>query len=229
METTNSCLKSYQSNYGPFLNYYMVSVSKRVAQRIADETDAQKRGGLHVSKEDKTRIQTIKALAKTKNMDIDNPDLLATASKMMGIAVNEIQQSLQLYDARNLIYSISGENDINIHNDSSSDPLLEVLRGEEVNRLLDLVDAVFSESDEKQKEIISLLFTQRLLCFDEGIVKRYKINEREIWNLWLAEEVAKTGAVPTSRKLALKVMRKEASISRTYKHFSQQVLELLTV
>ena len=144
----------------------------------------------------------------------------------MNISVEKVEYSLRA------IYETSVVSDISCNDDGEEISLLdtvvsdddvcgEIISAESSKELLDQVESVFCELQERQKPVVSAMMTIRIckiICDNAISIEGYSFIDREIITDYIRKNY-----IPTQRDIAARFGKNEASISRTVREFVEKL------
>lgn len=225
VETVHDCLKHYDSQKGPFRNYFMAAIKRRMAALDSPSVE-QSRGGMVLSRHDRQRIKAVIALSHKTQCPLDSEHLPTIAAEILQETPEEIQRLLSM----NAMASIASETRAD---DQPEDRLAsipselhledEVLDGIRAGEILRKIDQAFQGCHQAQRPVISKLLTARILAELPDLVKDQQLWQYEFWNEEIYQGYLRDGTIPSARQISVALGRNEASTCRTFKQFLQKI------
>ena len=229
VETVNQCLKSFDSDKGEFLNYFMSAIKRCYSKASAENIEACKRGGIHLSKSEQYFIVKLNCLARYLHCTTSENSFVQRASQILSISENEIQKILLLnHNAATTDSSADNEDTIGILNSlpAKDNVELEIMNLDTISTFLDCVEQRFQNSQRRQQLIISPLLSAKILATYPEVIEHINSShtffDRQILHTYLVK-----GYVPTARDISRTLGKTEASTSRSLKSFLREVRKLM--
>ena len=229
VETVNQCLKSFDSDKGEFLNYFMSAIKRCYSKASAENIEACKRGGIHLSKSEQYFIVKLNCLARYLHCTTSENSFVQRASQILSISENEIQKILLLnYNAATTDSSADNADTIGILNSlpAKDNVELEIMNLDTISTFLDCVEQRFQNSQRRQQLIISPLLSAKILATYPEVIEHINSShtffDRQILHTYLVK-----GYVPTARDISRTLGKTEASTSRSLKSFLREVRKLM--
>lgn len=229
VEAVNQCLKSFDSDKGEFLNYFMSAIKRCYSKASAENIEACKRGGIHLSKSEQYFIVKLNCLARYLHCTTSENSFVQRASQILSISENEIQKILLLnYNAATTDSSADNADTIGILNSlpAKDNVELEIMNLDTISTFLDCVEQRFQNSQRRQQLIISPLLSAKILATYPEVIEHINSShtffDRQILHTYLVK-----GYVPTARDISRTLGKTEASTSRSLKSFLREVRKLM--
>lgn len=220
VETLNQCLKSYQSDKGSFINYYMASLHRRIQQEEINDRLAMKQGGMIIPQHIKRQISQILSLAALKQWDLSNPKLHQEASTLFGITEAKVKQLL-IVNHTSMVFlpyqTDQNGNEISLLKLIPSASAEYNCEDNSTETILAILADSFNSCRTSQKQVLKPLLTRMILSKTPElfpILQSYCFCDMQV-----CKQFQKTGTLPTSREIAKQLGKNEASVSRTLHHF----------
>lgn len=229
VEAVNQCLKSFDSDKGEFLNYFMSAIKRCYSKASAENIEACKRGGIHLSKSEQYFIVKLNCLARYLHCTTSENSFVQRASQILSISENEIQKILLLnYNAATTDSSADNADTIGILNSlpAKDNVELEIMNLDTISTFLDCVEQRFQNSQRRQQLIISPLLSAKILATYPEVIEHINSShtffDGQILHTYLVK-----GYVPTARDISRTLGKTEASTSRSLKSFLREVRKLM--
>ena len=229
VEAVNQCLKSFDSDKGEFLNYFMSAIKRCYSKASAENIEACKRGGIHLSKSEQYFIVKLNCLARYLHCTTSENSFVQRASQILSISENVIQKILLLnYNAATTDSSADNADTIGILNSlpAKDNVELEIMNLDTISTFLDCVEQRFQNSQRRQQLIISPLLSAKILATYPEVIEHINSShtffDRQILHTYLVK-----GYVPTARDISRTLGKTEASTSRSLKSFLREVRKLM--
>ena len=231
METFCACIKDYNKELGPFINYFSRALKKNYSKAKAKEEIENARCGISIPEKKQRLAFKIIKYVKSSGLnlkDIKNKEILA---KQLNVDINDIEDGmliLGISSTSNNQYNENGDEfdlfdtivDKNEYNSDDNDML---------DTYFNVATKVFDLLQERQKKLIALFFSRE--CFMEyeseygpvianGKLKDYNFYSGVIYKFFIVKK-----RVPTQRELAEYCGVSEQSASRSYSNFKQKISE----
>lgn len=226
VETAQSCLRSYQPDAGPFLNYFMYSLKRRTVKETAIRRETERRGGILLPESAQRQLFQLEAVARTMGREMEDQAVLAAASASMEVPEKRLRDLIEL-NRRSAV--ISGER----QEDGNPGPLesvpdsvvLEdlVIGRQEGDDFLRRMEESFQRCRQGQQKVLSKLLTARIAASAPELIPRCR--GAAFFDGDLYEECLRRGNVPTAKEIAGELGRKEESVSRTLSRFLKSLRE----
>ena len=231
METASECIKYYDKSKGEFLHLFNSSMKRDLHIAKAKEIIEEKRQGIRVASEDGKMIRKIIALANSKGLDINDNIVQKKIAKFLNINFNKLQELLRINnDAVAVSSTVSNEDgdEIELFDlQASKEKTAEEKMVDEsaVISIIEEIEDVFSEVQERQKRLLSMLLTVEVVkAFNEDIDKAKEILcDKEFYNEEVFDYYTNNGALPTAKQIGVICGVSEQSLSRTYKNFKEKL------
>ena len=231
METASECIKYYDKSKGEFLHLFNSSMKRDLHIAKAKEIIEEKRQGIRVANEDDKMIRKIIALANSKGLDINDSIVQKKIAKFLNIDYNKLQELLKINnDAVAVSSTVSNEDgdEIELFDlQASKEKTAEEKMVDEsaVISIIEEIEDVFSEVQERQKRLLSMLLTVEVVkAFNEDIDKAKEILcDKEFYNEEVFDYYINNGVLPTAKQIGVICGVSEQSLSRTYKNFKEKL------
>lgn len=161
--TADVCLKSYDKSKGEFLHY--LNRAFKIEKRKQNQQDGQV--GMKISQKFKNLYKSICNYAKTKNLNLDDVKVQQNIAKVLNIDIDEMRKSIQLYSGKSIVTTTQDKdgNDIPIL-DTLADKIIDVegmfINKESTDWQLNCIETIFKNQQKRQKELLSMLITNKL-------------------------------------------------------------------
>ena len=218
------CIKSFDTDKGEFLHYFMRSWKMEQNHIYATENENNTYRGISFTEEKRRNLRKLKKLLKIEDHNISN-NVLQKLSEAMDIPVCEVNELLQL--AQTCVVSTMVQNDadeeiliIDQYTESNSveDELKDLL---DIEEAFSRIEMSFAELQKRQKPILADLLS---ITFCETIVKhKFEYANYSFVNAEIVEDFIKNNKLPTQNWVAEKYNRNKASISRTLNEFIEKI------
>ena len=231
METAGECIKYYDKSKGEFLHLFNSSMKRDLHIAKAKEIIEEKRQGIRAASEDDKMIRKIIALANSKGLDINDNIVQKKIAKFLNIDYNKLQELLKINnDAVAVSSTVSNEDgdeielfDLQASKEKTAEE--KMIDESAVISIIEEIEDVFSEVQERQKRLLSMLLTVEVVkAFNEDIDKAKEILcDKEFYNEEVFDYYINNGALPTAKQIGVICGVSEQSLSRTYKNFKEKL------
>ena len=225
-QTATKCIENFDPSTGDFLHYFNAAMAKEYRCKSARRAMQEARKGIHVSEDDDRTIRKVRKYMKAKNITTLTDEQIEKIAYALSIPVETVEYSIRA------VYETSVVSDISYNDDgeeislfdtvvSDDDVCGEIISAESSKELLDQVESVFRELQERQKPVVSAMMTSRIckiICDNEISIEGYSFVDREI-----ITDYVLNNHVPTQRDIAARFGKNEASISRTVREFVEKL------
>ena len=228
VETAKRCIENYKPESGRFLNYFTSAWKQEYGHIVGKEIIKETFGGIHFTEDEERNYRKYMKLAQSMGIDTSSTEFEQRVSEAMGISLKEMVVLKNMVNSKVMpITAISDDGEEFslldcIDNGEYADS--ELVQIEKAKELLDLIEIVFNQLQERQKPILSKLITSKvaLLFSDEEdvicIIKEKSYFDDDIYN-----DSIKRGEPIQSKEIADLFNVSEASISRTWKTFKEKL------
>lgn len=231
METATECIKYYDKDKGEFLHLFNSALKRDLHIAKAKEIVEEKRQGIRVASEDDKLIRKIMALANSKGLDIYNSIVQEKLAKVVNIDLDKLKELIRINDDAVAVASTVTNDDgdeIELFDlQASKEKTAEENMIEEsaVISLIEEIEYVFSEVQERQKRLLSMLLTVEIIkAFNEDVDKAKELLcDKKIFNQEVFDYYEKNGELPTAKQIGVICGVSEQSLSRTYKNFKEKL------
>lgn len=222
-ETATRCISNFDGRKGEFLHYFNAAWRKEYSHILRRKAEDEMYRGLRVVEEDRRAVRRYVRYAGMLGGTADSGELYRKISEAMGLPVERVIE-------------LAGLNSINVCGDSYTDSegeersLWDQLQGSEtaesdieyreaVELILTRIEGAFATLQERQKAIVSDMITARICRYlPEDAYERFSFISKAVMEKWSRESY-----VPTQSEIAEKYGRKEASVSRTFREFTEKI------
>jgi DNA-directed RNA polymerase specialized sigma subunit len=231
METAAECIKYYDKDKGEFLHLFNSALKRDLHIAKAKEIVEEKRQGIRLASEDDKLIRKIMALANSKGLDIYNSIVQEKLAKGLNIEIDKLKELIRINDDAIAVASTVTNEDgdeIELYDlQASKEKTAEENMIEEsaVISLIEEIEDVFSEVQDRQKRLLSMLLTVEIIkAFNEDVDKVKKLLcNKGIFNQEVFDYYEKNGELPTAKQIGKILGVSEQSLSRTYKNFKEKL------
>lgn len=230
IETACECIRYYDGTKGEFLHLFNAAMKREMRIALAKEQAEKYRKGIRLSGEDADAIRKLIAFTKNKGLDIHDVACQEKIARFLGVTPERVVELIAMNEkataVSNVIQGDDGEADLfDTIVDKENSAEEDAVNRSAAIELLNLVEVVFLDCQERQKRMFSLALTSDVVkAFDEDIATAHEIlNEfafcSEEWFMVYREN----GKVLTAREIARICGVSEQSFSRAYKNFKQKI------
>lgn len=231
METASECIKYYDKAKGEFLHLFNSSMKRDLHIAKAKEIIEEKRQGIRVASEDDKLIRKVIALANSKGLDINDIIVQQKIAKFLNIDFDKLKELLRINNDAIAVSSTVTNDDgdeIELFDlQASKEKTAEEKMVDEcaVISIIEEIEDVFSEAQERQKRLLSMLLTVEVVkAFNEDIDKAKEILcGKEFYNEEVFDYYTNNGELLTSKQIGVICGVSEQSLSRTYKNFKEKL------
>ena len=231
METAVECIKYYDKGKGEFLHLFNSDLKRDLHIAKAKEIVEEKRQGIRVASEDDKLIRRIMALANSKGLDIYNSIVQEKLAKVLNIDIDKLRELIRINDDSIAVSStVTNEDgdevelfDLQASKEKTAEENL--VEESSVISLIEEIEDVFSEVQDRQKRLLSMLLTVEIIkAFNENVDKAKELLcDKEIFNQEVFDYYGKHGELPTAKQIGVICGVSEQSLSRTYKNFKEKL------
>ena len=231
METAAECIKYYDKGKGEFLHLFNSALKRDLHIAKAKEIVEEKRQGIRVASEDDKLIRKIMALANSKGLDIYNSIVQEKLAKVVNIDLGKLKELIRINDDAIAVAStVTNEDgdeielfDLQASKEKTAEE--NMIEESAVISLLEEIEDVFSEVQDRQKRLLSMLLTVEIIkAFNEDVDKAKELLcNKEIFNQEVFDYYEKNGELPTAKQIGVVCGVSEQSLSRTYKNFKEKL------
>lgn len=231
IETAAECLKYYDNTKGEFLHLFNNALKRELIKAKAKAVSDKYRQGIHIPTEDEQRIRKIVALAKRKNLDIYDSEVQAKIGVALGISPDEVAELIKINDNAVAVPSTVTNDDgdevelFDLQVDKSGSAEEKVVAKERLEEQIAQIDTVFQTVQDRQKRVLSLVLTAKILEEFSNDVKGTSklLAYYGFFNAEIIDWYDNYGDIPTQRQIAQTCGVSEQSLSRTYKNFVEKL------
>lgn len=234
VETADDCLKNYDPETGPFLHYFVRSMSRKMRAEQAREHQAMTRNGIRIPDKTLKRMLTIRKYAESKNLNLNDPAVLEKIAQTFKTTPEKLRALLRAEEQSRAVPDVwiseDGEEVSIIETivaDRTESAEEKILREESLKTRVGDIRRVFDRTQERQKKLLSMLITAEVLrsfqgdmAAGESLLAGYPFFSSEILQLTIS-----AGEVPTNKKIGEMNQISEQSLSRTYRFFKEKIKE----
>ena len=224
VETANACLQSYDKGRGPFLNYFISSLSRRVRKEEAARGIATVRGGIALPSGMQQKITIINELGRVMMRDINDIRVITAAADYLGITAEKVKELITLNDRYKILHdSPNDDNNVGAIYSLVDKFNLEdyILDQANVDTIFSAIDATFKRCRKSQQTVVSKILTSHLLSCPPDLI--CKASQYEFFDRSISDYYSQTDIIPTAREISFRLNKKEASTSRTFNIFMAKV------
>ena len=241
-ETLKSCLKSYDTKQGAFINYFTTSYNRKARTVTAVEKSDSIRGGMHLSRSESGMIRAIRNVAKFNQYDLSDDEDLKKIANILEKDFSEIKD-LVLINERAKVLSESVvtvdnnmiEEEVSLFDSISDSTTLEDARllGVEIDRCLEALDEVYLQAQDRAKPKYAALITNyalEMIQYKKELVDEH-FTKREFYSEMISLKVAKICLerrypLP-QKKFAEAFGVSEAAITKVVNQIKDKIKEIL--
>jgi len=230
--TAKACIKSFNVEYGSFLNYFNAALKKTLFTQKAKEEISDTRTGLTL---DQKTNNIIRRILQYININGADPNESGFALKIADVLAIPREKAIEAIMINRNIFVQSGNDQI-INKDGMEDELFNLIAdktGSPDKALMDeasvrthiqAIDAAFKKQQERTKPILSKILTARLLkALDDIQLINKVIPGISFIDGQLYARYKENRTVPTAKEIGESFGVVEASISRTYNTFAEKL------
>ena len=231
METAVECIKYYDKGKGEFLHLFNSALKRDLHIAKAKEIVEEKRQGIRVASEDDKLIRRIMALANSKGLDIYNSIVQEKLAKVLNIDIDKLRELIRINDDSIAVSStVTNEDgdeielfDLQASKEKTAEE--NMIEESAVISLLEKIEDVFSEVQDRQKRLLSMLLTAEVIkAFNEDMDKvKELLCDKEFYNEKVIEHYEQKGELPTAKQIGVICGVSEQSANRTYKNFKEKL------
>ena len=231
METAAECIKYYDKDKGEFLHLFNSALKRDLHIAKAKEIVEEKRQGIRVTSEDDKLIRKIMALANSKGLDIYNSIVQEKLAKVLNIEIDKLKELIRINDDSIAVSStVTNEDgdeielfDLQASKEKTAEE--NMIEESAVISLIEEIEYVFSEVQDRQKRLLSMLLTVEIIkAFNEDVDKvKELLCDKGIFNQEVFDYYEKNGELPTAKQIGKILGVSEQSLSRTYKNFKEKL------
>ncbi len=222
METADECIKYYRREKGDFINLLNHNMKRNFGIAKAKEAADKYRQGITLGKKNEKMIRTIVAYAKSKNLDLSDICVRQKIADALKMPVDLIKDLIEMNENATA-QSSTVKNDegdeielVDLRQDPSDTPDKKAIAAAALTERLGDIETAFAGTQDRQKQLLSMLITARLL---EEFSEIRILLGRTFYDESVARIYEKSGQVPTAKQIAEKCGVSEQSASRAYKNF----------
>ena len=226
METADECIRYYRREKGDFINLLNHNMKRNFGIAKAKEAADKYRQGITLGEENEKTIRTMVAYAKSKNLDLNDISIRHKIATALKIPVESIKDLLAMNENATVQSSTVKNDDgeevelFDLRQDPSDTPDKKAIAGAALTEWLDDIETAFNSAQNRQKPLLSMLLTAKLL---DEFGKIGILSGRTFYDESVSEFYEQSGRVLTSRQIAEKFGVSEQSASRTYKNFIAKI------
>lgn len=231
MEAAAECIKYYDKDKGEFLHLFNSALKRDLHIAKAKEIVEEKRQGIRVASEDDKLIRKIMALANSKGLDIYNSIVQEKLAKVLNIDIDKLRELIRINDDSIAVSStVTNEDgdeielfDLQASKEKTAEENL--VEESSVISLLEEIEDVFSEVQDRQKMLLSMLLTAEVIkTFNEDVDKvKELLCDKEFYNEKIIEHYERKGELLSAREISTLFGVSEQSASRTFKNFKEKL------
>ena len=234
-ETVIECLKYYKPESGPFLNYFLVSYKKEKTKAESREKLAQRSGGIHLSRAERTASGKICNYLKNHpgvNED-DLINLLDQYTDALGMTREELKQAVRIYRDSQAEFGdapAGNEDSGGTRFDSIADTganFVELLiSSDRARQIIDILEEEYLASRDSAKELLAMKLTSSITADGQEELIGY-IRDKAFFHekAWLYGQ--QSGAVLKNKQISQIIGKSEANITQTWKRFEDRLRKRL--
>ena len=224
VDTARRCIENYDVNSGRFLNYFNASWKKTYGHIVGKVIIQDNFAGIHFTEDEQRNYRKYMKLAQSIGIDTSSPEFDLKVAEAMDLPISEIEILREMANSRSVStvsFNQDGE-EFNLLDQIDSGIYTEtvLIQTEEAIELLDLIETVFDQLQDRQKPLLSGLITSKLalLVSDNENLNRALMGKKYFEESIYIECIRRGGAIQ-AKEIAEKHGIKEASVSRTWKVF----------
>lgn len=218
-EVATRCISNFNAEKGVFIHYFNAAWKQEYSHIACMRLQEEKYRGLRITEGDRRAVKKYVRLAEQFGINTLSEEMYKKLSDIMELPLERIIELAKLSgitvcgdsytgddgDEQSLWDQLPGEEDIG----------LNIETAEEIEAILNRIEAAFCSLQARQKTIVSDMITIKICSFLTGeSAERFSFVSKSV-----IEEWKKSRSLPTQREIAEKYGRNEASISRTVKDF----------
>lgn len=225
-ETANRCLKNYDINTGPFLNYFNAAWKREYRHAIGRDLVGESYSGIKFPETIQRKLRSYFKYAQSMNQDYHSTEVENNVAQALNISLDDYRELAAIIENQTISEFTKGK-DGDEH--SLFDSLVseksveeELFNAEMAESYIKVLNQKYNELQERQKPILKDLITFRLSeLIAENVIDIRLVRNRVFFNKELYFECRKGNV--TMRLIAEMHSVKEQSASRTWKVFKEKV------
>lgn len=224
VDTAKRCIENYDVNSGRFLNYFNAAWKKTYGHIVGKSIIQDNFAGIHFTEDEQRNYRRYMKLAQSIGIDTASREFDLKVAEAMGLPISEIEILRKMANSRS-VSTISFDQDgeeFNLIDQIDSGIYTEtgLIQTEAAIELLELIETVFDQLQDRQKPLLAGLITSKLALL---VADSEKINRALMGKTYFEEsiyiECIRRGESIQAKEIAEKHGIKEASVSRTWKVF----------
>lgn len=227
-ETANRCLKNYDTNAGPFLNYFNAAWKMEYSHAIGRDLVSENYSGIKFPETIQRKLRSYFKYAQSTGQDYHSTEFEQKVAQALNISIDDYKELALIIENRTIseiANSTDGDEyslfDSLVSEESVDEELLNV---EMIETYIEILDHRYNELQERQKPILRDLITFRLAkLITDNVIDIGLVSNRMFFNKDLYFQ-CREGNV-SIRLIAEMHSVKEQSVSRTWKVFREKVEE----
>ncbi|MDE5755666.1 MAG: hypothetical protein K2I23_01070 [Clostridia bacterium] len=226
METATECIKYYKKDKGDFINLLNYSMKRNFGIAKAKEAVDNYRQGITLSGENDELIRSIIAYAKSKHLNLSNISSKQKIADVMKISLEKVEELIAMNENATVMSPTIRNEDgdeveiFDLQQNQEDTVENKIIADDTIKEWLDSIEMAFDVTQDRQKKILSMLITAKLL--NEFRTMDMLIG-RSFYNKELAEFYGKCRQAPTAKQIAELCGVSEQSASRTFANFIKKI------
>ncbi len=228
MITCKSAVTGYNKERGEFLSFYNYLLKKNIEKKKAKDKLEEIRKGIKVGDKTQRKISAIMKMAKAKDLDLTDDIVIQNIADVLKMPVVEIKKYIKINEeAQSIFDTIKTSDDVRISifdtiQDKFGDMAIENIIVDKSKQVefLETIQKVFNQTQERQKSMLSMLITVRLLEISDEISE---ITNYSYLNQQMIKKYRQDLHIPTDKEIADAFGVSPQSVSRTFGQFKRKL------
>lgn len=224
VKTINNCIKNYKPDKGDFLRYFISALEQNLAHSKGDELLEEHTKGMHIPETAKRNFERYK---KYQGKDIKSPEFKKKFEELTSEKIKDAEYIEHNCKTQSSIYQHEDEDhDIFEETSNSEESCLDkIISQENAQTIITKISDAFNSCRKDQMPILKILLTSffsLLITYEIPECCNY-FQKQPFFDNETYQECIKNNKEMTHRAIANKFSRCEASISRTWKNFLEDL------
>lgn len=226
--TAERCIKNYDPSSGRFLNYFTAAWKKTCGHLVGREMVEETFQGIRFTEMEARNLKKYMRLAQAIGFDTESPEFEKKVAEAMGTTASEAAKLCDMVRCKPTFGSRkSGEGEeysLIDQLDGGSYADADLLQAETAKELLNLIELVFDQLQERQKPMLAMQITSKLALWaseEENLLAL--IRQKSFFDESAFEASCKRGSPMQAKEIAARFGVLEASASRSWSAFQKKV------